>query len=608
VEEIPPASGFNVYNAEKQHYTLVSDTIQLAELANALKNAPAFCFDAETTGTDPLTADLVGLAFSFEAGKGYYLPWKGAIPENEIRKALDAVFSSTAEKVGHNVKYDLQVLMKQGFTVNGPFFDTMIAAFLCDTEAMLSMDELSKRWLQYEPIPISRLIGTGKNQITMDKVDVQQVCIYAAEDADITFQLYGKLKERLVALELERVAKTVEFPLIPVLAQMELDGVALDVPMLKAFSKELEAAMLEMEEKIFAQTGVRFNLNSPAQLGEILFERLKLSHGRKTATGKYSTSEDVLVQLAATHEVPAMVLEYRSLAKLKSTYVDAFPQMVDAQNRIHTTFNQAVASTGRLSSSNPNLQNIPIRTEKGQEVRKAFIAAPGHLLISADYSQIELRIIAELSGDEAMMEAFVSGEDIHAHTAKGIFGLKTLDEVTREHRRKAKEVNFGIPYGVSAYGLAQRLGLKNDEGKEIIKAYFTRFPKVKEYINTTVQFARDHGYVTTLTGRRRTIPGIHSRNVNERGFAERTAINTPIQGSAADLIKLAMISVFSALKQAGLKTRMVLQIHDELLFEAPEEEVPLALPIIRKSMETAMPLKVPIVVDIGTGKNWLEAH
>jgi DNA polymerase-1 len=378
--------------------------------------------------------------------------------------------------------------------------------------------------------------------------------------------------------------------------------------MLKAFSKELEAAMQEMEEKIFAQTGARFNLNSPAQLGDILFERLKLSHGRKTATGKYSTSEDVLVQLAATHEVPAMVLEYRSLAKLKSTYVDAFPQMVDAENRIHTTFNQAVAATGRLSSSNPNLQNIPIRTEKGQEVRKAFIAAPGHVLISADYSQIELRIIAELSGDEAMMEAFVSGEDIHALTAKGIFGLKTIDEVTREHRRKAKEVNFGIPYGVSAYGLAQRLGLKNDEGKEIIKAYFTRFPKVKDYINTSVQFARDHGYVTTLTGRRRTIPGIHSRNVNERGFAERTAINTPIQGSAADLIKLAMISVFSALEQAGLKTRMVLQIHDELLFEAPEEEVAQALPIIRKAMETAMPLKVPIVADIGTGKTWLEAH
>lgn len=603
------AGGLQSYDAGRQHYHTVDSIEKLRDLISILMSSEAFCMDTETTSPDPLSAALVGLSFSAAPSTGFYVPWlQEGMSSEEIKNSIQPVLESGRLKIGHNLKYDLHILERHGFKVNGPLFDTMIAAFLCDTDAGLSMDALSAAVLGYRPIPISDLIGSGKSQKTMDQVPVDQVAVYAAEDADITFQLFEYFQKKLKELELEKVAYEVEFPLIPVIARMERLGISIDSAMLNAYSKSLRDEMIELEQQIYEKAGQSFNINSPQQLGEILFEKMKLPSGRKTATGKYSTSEDVLATLAVQYPLPALILEYRSLSKLKSTYVDVFPSLADEDGRIHTSFNQAVAATGRLSSSNPNLQNIPIRTARGQEVRKAFVPKPGCVLISADYSQIELRVIAEISKDEAMMDAFVKGEDIHARTAKEIFNLGSLEEVTKDHRRKAKEVNFGIPYGVSAYGLAQRLGLTNEEGKQIIKEYFARFPSVRNYINESVQFARDHGFVKTLTGRRRNIPNIHSKNVNERGFAERTSINSPIQGSAADLIKLAMIHVDKALMEAGLKTRMVLQIHDELVFEAPLEEAEQASKIISHAMENALPLTVPVKADVGLGKDWLEAH
>jgi len=435
------------------------------------------------------------------------------------------------------------------------------------------------------------------------------VFTYACEDADITFRLYEILTEQLRTDELEQIARDVEFPLVTVLARMELAGIRIDQAMLATFSDVLAQEMRDVEQHIYEQAGVEFNINSPAQLGDILFNRLKLPSGKKTATGKYSTSEAVLSDLAVTYPLPAKILEYRALAKLRSTYVEALPPMVHPQTgRIHTSYNQNVAATGRLSSSNPNLQNIPIRTERGREIRRAFIPADGCRLVAADYSQIELRVIASMAADEAMMQAFRNDEDIHARTAKEIFGLSSLEEVDRDQRRKAKEVNFGIPYGVSAFGLAQRLGIGNNEGKAIIEAYFDRFPGILRYIDDTKEYARQHGYVKTLLGRRRYIPDINAANFNVRGFAERTAINMPIQGTAADMIKLAMIHIDRLLKDGGYKTRMLLQVHDELVFEVPEQEVDQLVPEIVKTMEKAMVLDVPVKVEAGVASNWLDAH
>jgi DNA polymerase-1 len=511
--------------------------------------------------------------------------------------------------IAHNFKFDYMILNRCGVEFSCKAFDTMVAAYLLDASQRLKMDDLSRKYLKYSPIPIDKLIGSGKKQISMAEIPYGDIVNYACEDADITFRLYEIFLELMKSDELVEIADKADFPLLEVLAEMELKGIRLDIEMLGAFSKQLEHDLLEVEKKIYKETEVEFNINSPQQLGDILFNKMKLPSGKKTKTGQYSTSEDVLSALAVTYDVPALILDYRSLSKLKSTYADALPKLVyEETGRIHTSFNQAVAATGRLSSSNPNLQNIPIRTERGREIRKAFIAEEGFSIMSADYSQVELRVIASISEDENMVAAFKAGEDIHARTAKEIFNLESLDEVTPDQRRKAKEVNFGIPYGVSAYGLASRLGISNSEGKEMIDQYFDRFPGVQDYINTTIEFAKEHGYVKTLMGRRRYIPDIHSRNFNVRGFAERTAINMPIQGTAADIIKLAMIQIHEFIKKEKLKSRMLLQVHDELVFELHNDETEYVSQKIKELMENAVELKVPLKIDMGRGENWLIAH
>lgn len=602
------------YDSEAVKYHLIKDESDLKELANKLAKANAFCFDTETTGTDAMTAELVGIAFALEKGEAWYVSedssGENGIPIGTIRETLGPVFENEALKIAHNYKYDYTILRRAGFTIKGPVFDTLIAAYLIDSNQKLGMDELSRVYLNYEPVSITTLIGKGKNQKSMRDIPVDKVAPYACEDADITMQLFELLREKLSEDDLKEIGETLEFPLVPVLAEVEMNGVELDKKMLAGFSAQLGDDMLEAQKRIFEEAGEEFNINSPAQLGTILFEKMELPSGKKTKTGKYSTNEQVLTDLANKgYELPAKVLDFRSLSKLKSTYADALPRLVNPETgRVHTSFNQHVAATGRLSSSNPNLQNIPIRTERGREIRKAFVAGEGCMLLAADYSQIELRVIASISKDESMMEAFRNDEDIHARTAREIFGLGSMDEVDREMRRKAKEVNFGIPYGVSAFGLAQRLGIDRTEARTIIEAYFDRFPKIQEYINLTTEFAREHGYVTTLSGRRRYIPEIRSSNPNLRGFAERTAINMPIQGTAADLIKLAMIRLHNRLDDGDLRTKMVLQVHDELLFEVPEDELETVKPMVKSEMELAMSLNVPVKVEMGVAKNWLEAH
>lgn len=601
------------YDPASVRYSLVKTQSELESLVDELKKAKVLCFDTETTGKDPLTAELVGIALANKAGEAWYIsvdPFKdNGISPADVSEILNPVFNSNSLKVAHNYKYDYIILKKAGFAISGPIFDTMIAAYLIDSNQKLGMDELSRRYLNYEPISISTLIGSGKKQKSMREIPVEEVSPYACEDADITFRLYEILKDKIEKDELKDVAYNLDFPLVPVLARVEMNGISLDLKMLKEFSGELNNDLLKLQAEIHEDAGEEFNINSPAQLSTILFEKMKLPAGKKTKSGNYSTNEQVLSDLAVTYEFPAKILDYRSLAKLKSTYVDALPKLVyEETGRVHTNFNQQVAATGRLSSSNPNLQNIPVRTERGREIRKAFIASDGHVLLAADYSQIELRVIASISGDEAMTQAFKNNEDIHARTAMEIFGLSDFNEVDREMRRKAKEVNFGIPYGVSAFGLAQRLGISRTEAKTIIDAYFEQFPKIQSYINETIEFAREHGFVKTLTGRRRYIPEIRAANPSLRGFAERTAINMPIQGTAADLIKIAMIKLDSILSEQKLKTKMLLQVHDELLFEVPEDELADVKPLVINEMEQAMKLDVPVKVEAGFGSNWLEAH
>jgi DNA polymerase-1 len=604
-------SGYKKLDVDSVTYSCIKTLDELDAFIATTADKSQLSIDTETTGVDPMTADLLGIALSLGTGTGVYVPvGEKYLDLNAVIGALNSVLNSKdLTLVGHNFKYDYMILIRHGATISAPIFDTMLAAYLIDPAQPLKMDALSMKYLDYEPIPIEALIGSGKKQKSMAEIDLEQVSNYAAEDADITFQLFEILSKQIETDELKEVAYQIEFPLSGVLGDMELAGIALNTEMLASFSETIAVEILEIEQEIFQMAGAEFNINSPQQLGEILFKKLKLPSGKKTATGKFSTSESVLSDLAVRYELPAKILEYRSLAKLRSTYIDALPPLIHPQTgRIHTNYNQSVAATGRLSSSSPNLQNIPIRTERGREIRKAFVPAPGFKLLSADYSQIELRVIASMSADAAMQEAFKSDEDIHSRTAREIFELDPAQEVDREQRRKAKEVNFGIPYGVSAFGLAQRLGIGNNEAKDIIDAYFNRFPGVKKYIDETKKFAHEHGYVKTLSGRRRFIPDIRSSNFNIRSFAERTAINMPIQGTAADLIKIAMIRVAELFKEKQLKSRMLLQVHDELVFEVHESELDVVPEIVKTVMESAMKLDVPLKVEMGIADNWLDAH
>ena len=569
------------------------------------------CFDTETTGLNPLTADLIGLAFCFDRKQAFYVH----IPKGEEQNIADQfkVFfeKEGIEKIAQNLKYDYKVLAKYGVLVAAPYFDTMLAHYLLEPDQRHSMDVLAQNYLNYSPISIETLIGKkGKNQLSMRQAPLDKVCEYACEDADITWQLKQIFAQKLKGTHLEKLFNDIELPLVPVLAAMELEGIRIDIDALNDFSKELESRILELNEGVQTIAGIPFNLASPKQLGQVLFEHLKLvDKAKKTKTGQYSTSEETLLKLKGKHEIIDDILEFRQLQKLKSTYVDALPELAsEKEERIHTTYQQAVAATGRLSSINPNLQNIPIRSEKGREVRKAFVAKNENFtLLAADYSQIELRLMAHLSQDEGMLSAFQSKEDIHAATAAKVYQV-SLEKVSREQRSHAKMVNFGIIYGISAFGLAQRLGIKRSEAKEIIENYFAQYPKVKEYMDLSIERAREKGYVESLMGRKRLLKDINSRNAVVRGYAERNAINAPIQGSAADIIKVAMIDVHNAFQQEKLQSKMLLQVHDELVFDAHKDELEFIQSIIQQKMENAVQLSVPLEVDMGTGVSWLEAH
>ncbi len=604
--------GLKRYEEKECSYTIVDTVEELQTAVEALKKADKFCFDTETTGVDMMKSELVGISLSSEAGKAYYIPLNvdSALTESKIGEHLQPLFNNKKSlKIAHNLKFDAMMLRRVGIKMKGPVFDTMLAGYLIDADQNLKLDLMARKYLNYAPIPIQDLIGNGKNQKTMDQLDPHEIAAYACEDADITLQLYEKLHPLLQKNNLVDLADTIEFPLIEVLSQMERFGVFVDRQKLEKFSKLLFDDLRNIQQKIYEKAGREFNINSPKQLGTVLFDELGLPAGKKTKTGQYSTAVSILTKLAAKYDIPDWILEYRALSKLKSTYVDALPKLINEQTgRIHSDFNQHIAATGRLSSSNPNLQNIPIRTERGREIRKAFIAEEGYQLLSADYSQVELRVIAAIAEDENMMQAFKNNEDIHSRTAMEVFELEAVEEVTPEHRRKAKEVNFGIPYGVSAYGLSNRLGISNEEGKAMIDQYFERFPGILNYINETKQFAKEHGYVKTLMGRRRYIPQINSSNWNVRSFAERTAINMPIQGTAADIIKKAMIEISRFILDEKLNSRMLLQVHDELIFEIAEEEQE-TLPVkLQELMEDAVELAVPLKVEMGLADNWLDAH
>ena len=605
-------SGPETLDEAAVNYTTAVNETEIKHVVKQLQNAKELSFDTETDSKDAIVANMVGISLSAKAGVAFYVPVnvEGALPQDTVLEILEPLLTNPETlKIAQNFKYDYLVLLRAGLKVEGPVFDTMVAGYLLDASQKIGMDALAQTYLNYKPVSIKSLIGKGKAAKSMDELNYADIAQYACEDADVTYQLWEILKDKLDEDELDDIAKTLEFPLIRVLAHMERKGISVDVEMLEQFSEELTEDLEKLEKEIFEISGEEFNLNSPKQLGEVLFDNLGLPAGKKTKTGQYSTSESVLTKLASEYEIPSMVLDYRSLSKLRSTYVDALPKLVNEESgRIHTELNQTVAATGRLSSSNPNLQNIPIRTERGREIRKAFVPADGFQLLAADYSQVELRVIASISGDENMIQAFKNGEDIHSRTAKEIFGLDSLEDVTADHRRKAKEVNFGIPYGVSAYGLASRLGISNDEGKEMIDQYFERFPGIQDYIDETVKKAKDEGYVTTLLGRRRYIPEINSRNWNVRGFAERTAINMPIQGTAADIIKLAMIQIDDLLHDSGYKSRMLLQVHDELIFEIHDDETDELPGRLKEMMENAYTLDVPLDVEIGLADNWLDAH
>ncbi|NUQ14790.1 MAG: DNA polymerase I [Flavobacteriales bacterium] len=601
------------------HRYLLEDTDEkMYMLAAQLRKQPRFCFDTETTGTDERTAELVGLAFSFKAHEGYYVPVP-ADPD-EARRIV-GIFKPVLEneaigKVAQNAKYDIRVLARYGVEVRGPLFDTMVAHFLLKPDQQKhGMDFLSETYLGYRPVSITTLIGEkgrGKVQRSMRDVDIQAVKEYSAEDADVTWQLAQRFEPLLKADAVDGLFNDVEMPLVHVLADMESEGIRIDIPALRQFSAELGADLVRLQDEIHRACGLNFNIDSPKQLGDVLFETLKLGGDKvkKTAkTGQYQTSEDILQELSGAHPAVPLILDYRSLRKLKGTYVDTLPEAADpVTHRVHTSYLQTVAATGRLASNDPNLQNIPIRTEKGREIRKAFVPRDAdHLLLSADYSQIELRIIAHMSGDRNMQEAFRQGLDIHAATAAKVFNVD-IAAVTREQRGRAKAVNFGIAYGQGAFGLAQNLGIPRTEARAIIDDYFAQFPGVRNYMDEMIGFCRTHGYIKTLMGRRRYLPDITSANNTVRAQAERIAINAPMQGSAADIIKVAMVAIHRGIKQQGLRSRLLLQVHDELVLDVHRSEMETVRTLVRACMEGAMALDVPLVVDMGVGKNWLEAH
>ena len=594
-------------------YVLVETAEQRADLIKLLLAEQRISFDTETTSTDANMAELVGLSFSIKPGTGYYIPVSAVREEalaivDEFRVVLE---NEKIEKIGQNTKYDILVLKWYGVQVKGKLFDTMLAHYLIDPDTRHGMDVLSENYLGYSPISITKLIGAkGKNQLTMRDVPVIDVVDYAAEDADVTLQLAHVFEPKLKELNAAKLADEIENPLVYVLADIEKEGVRIDVETLKAYSKQLETDIVKFEQNVYDKAGIKFNLASPKQLGEVLFDKLQLDpKAKKTKTGQYQTGEDVLTALASKSDIVQDILDFRQLQKLKSTYVDALPLMVNPKTgRVHTSYNQAVAATGRLSSNNPNLQNIPIRTERGREVRKAFIARDeNHILLSADYSQIELRIIAEISKEENMLDAFSHNIDIHTATAAKVYGI-AIEDVDSTQRRNAKAVNFGIIYGQSAFGLSQNLGIPRKEAAEIIEQYFTQYPGIKRYMSDTMNFARENGFVETIMGRRRYLRDINSANQTVRGFAERNAINAPIQGSAADMIKIAMINIHKEMKAQNLQSTMTMQVHDELVFDVLKSEKDIMKAIIQDKMTNAIKLTVPIVVEIGEGDNWLAAH
>jgi DNA polymerase-1 len=595
-------------------YQAVEGDLGIKLLLQNLQKQTSVCFDTETTGLDALNAELVGISFSYEKGKGYYVPFPESQEEAQalIEKFVPFFENENIEKIGQNLKYDLKILSKYGVTVKGKLFDTMIAHYLINPDMRHNMDILAETYLKYSPKSIETLIGKkGKNQISMREVALEEIKEYAAEDADITLQLKELFTSELDKTETKKLFDEIEIPLVSVLADMETEGIRLDVEFLSAMSKEMDVEIKSLEEKIYETAGEKFNLASPKQLGDILFDKLKIGgvKQKKTKTGQYATGEEVLTYLANDNPIVKQILDWRQMVKLQSTYILALPEQVDKKTlRVHTDYMQTVAATGRLSSNNPNLQNIPIRTERGRQIRKAFVARDeNHTLISADYSQIELRIIAALSGEENMIAAFQNGEDIHRATAAKVFDV-ALEDVSREQRSNAKTVNFGIIYGVSAFGLSNQTSLSRSESAALIEAYYKTYPRLRSYINEQIEFAREKGYVQTILGRRRYLKDINSANAVVRSGAERNAVNAPIQGSAADVIKIAMINIHKKLKEENWKSKMLLQVHDELVFDVHNDELEKIQPMIKHEMENAFKMAVPLEVELGLGKDWLEAH
>ncbi|MFP4605797.1 MAG: DNA polymerase I, partial [Bacteroidales bacterium] len=604
----------NMIENSDKNYQLIDNKEKRAKLLKDLKKVKEFCFDTETTSVNPHDAELVGISFATEPNEACFLP----IPAQkdkalEIISPFKEIFQNKGiKKVGQNIKYDILVLNQYDVEVQGELFDTMIAHYLLQPEQRHNLDALSEKYLNYKPISIESIIGKkGKKQLSMRDIPLEKVTPYACEDADLTLMLKEKLEKELKENGLESLAYKLEMPLIYVLINMELNGVKINKEALNQYADELRKELSELGKSIHSMAGMEFNIDSPKQLGEVLFDRMKIvEKPRKTKTKQYSTSEETLQAIQDKHPIIREVLTYRSLRKLLSSYVEALPNLIHPKTgKIHTSFNQAIASTGRLSSYNPNLQNIPIREERGRKIRKAFVPSDDeHILLSADYSQIELRIMAHMSGDPSLVEAFKKDMDIHSITAANIFHLDSVEEVTQEQRRKAKTANFGIIYGISAYGLSQRLNIPRKEAAELIEEYFKKFPKVKEYMDNMISFGREHGYVKTLKGRKRFLENINSRNATIRSMAERNAINAPIQGTAADIIKIAMLDVFKEMTEKEYKSKIILQVHDELIFDACKSELEDLRKMVTYKMENAMKLDVPLTVESGTGNNWLEAH
>lgn len=600
-------------DSTKHDYQLIDSQEKRKILISELENIKSFCFDTETTSLEEMDAEVLGLAISYENNKAYYVNMPN---DFEDTKAILGEFKhlfadTTIEKIAQNLKYDLKVLIKYDIQLAGPQFDTMLAHYLANPDGRHSMDILSEKYLNYKPVSITELIGkNGKGQLNFRDVPLEKATEYAAEDADVTFQLKDILQKELLDKQVAHLMQRLEMPLVPVLADMEMEGIRVDADFLNIYSDELKIMSNDLEKIIYEKSGCNFNIASPKQMGEVLFDVMKIDpKAKKTATGQYKTDEATLTKLAAEHEIVSKIVDYRKVNKLRSTYVDALPKLIHPKTgRVHTSYAQAVAATGRLSSTNPNLQNIPIRTDLGKEIRKAFVPRDeNHTLLAVDYSQIELRIVASVAEDAGMMEAFHAGIDIHTATAAKVFGVD-IANVTKEQRYKAKSVNFGLIYGQSAFGLSQNLGIKRGEAAELIEAYFAQFGGVKKYMDDSIKFCRENGFVKTIMGRKRFIPDINSSNQTVVGFAERNAINAPIQGSAADMIKLAMINIHARLEKMKVGTKMLLQVHDELLFDVPKTELEEMTAVIKEEMERAMPLKVPVIAEAGHGDNWLEAH